>query len=115
MQLPGDITVLEEDHKKKLCALGIPVQPHIIVQGTRTTIDQVYVCINDKLYLVPTILRGIEACFHAYHVFNLKYQFQSEHMWNFLQHAIYDFKSKYDVPIPSILDIANKVKQLTKQ
>lgn len=109
--MPGDIPILQKKHEDKLASLNLPVQPYLIVETSGTHVRNIYVCFNDRLYAVPTILRGVEACFHCYHIFNLRYQFESEHIWLFIQHAMYDIRTKWDSPFPSILDIVNKVKK----
>ncbi|KAJ8909691.1 hypothetical protein NQ315_011425 [Exocentrus adspersus] len=110
-ELPGDVETVIQRKKEKLNKLDVPIQPYVIVEGSGTTIRKVYVYINKQLFQVPTVLKAIDTCFQCYHVFNLRYQFESEHMWAFIQHSMYELRTKWDPTIPNILDIVNKVKR----
>ncbi|KAJ8911123.1 hypothetical protein NQ315_003298, partial [Exocentrus adspersus] len=110
-ELPGDVETVIQRKKEKLNKLDVPIQPYVIVERSGTTIRKVYVYINEQLFQVSTVLKAIDTCFQCYHVFNLRYQFESEHMWAFIQHSMYELRTKWDSTIPNILDIVNKVKR----
>lgn len=85
--------------------------PFVIVEApTYTEIKNIYVSFNDVLYNVVSVLKGVDICFQLFHVLNLVYPFQSEHIWLFIQLSIYNLESKFD-NIPNIIDIANKIKR----
>ncbi|XP_031329053.1 uncharacterized protein LOC116160061 [Photinus pyralis] len=107
--LPGDIQTAIEKKREKLLKEGLVLQPFIIVQGTGTIINHIYVSVDNTLYIVPSILKAVDVCFRCYHVFHLKYPIEAEHCWLFIQLALYKFKTKWDMPIPNIFDLVNKV------
>lgn len=78
----------------------------IVIGKQHLDITEITVSFNDKNSL-PTILKALDVCFHIFHVFNVKYPTQSEHIWLFMQIVIYNLRTKFD-NIPRILDLAHK-------
>lgn len=84
--------------------------PFVIVEAPNyTEIKNIYVSFDTILYKVISVLKGIDVCFQLIHVLNLVYPFEAEHIWMFIQLAMYNLKTKFD-NIPNILDIVNKIK-----
>lgn len=107
--MSGDIANIIEEKRKKFDKYGLPLLPFIIIEGpSYTDINYIYVSYNHILYKVPSVLKGVDVCFQLIHVFNLKYPYESEHVWMFIQLGIYNMKTIYD-KIPNILDIVNKI------
>lgn len=111
-QIPGDIENKVKQRTEKFSSVQVPVQPFIVVEGSGAVVNKTYVCVFGELFPVLSVLKAIDICFKVYHVFHLGYQFQSEHMWIFIQHAMYNINTKWDTKIPYILDIVNKVKHI---
>lgn len=93
-QLPGDIQSLIDSRKKKLQSLGLPLNPFIIVLCNGTNVHKIYIICNDFLYTAETMLKAIHMCFMFYHVLHIRYQLEAEHIWYFIQTAIYKIKTK---------------------
>lgn len=49
-----------------------------------------YVHLNNILYKVPSVLAALDICFQTHQVFHLKYSFESENIYLFIQIAIYN-------------------------
>ncbi|XP_030762270.1 uncharacterized protein LOC115887090 [Sitophilus oryzae] len=110
VKIPGDIPKAIEDKKKKLAKYGLTLQPFVIIEGASyNNISNVYVSFNNILYKVNSVLKGVDTCFQIITIFDLKYPYEAEHVWLFLQKSVYNIHTKYD-NIPNILDIINKIK-----
>ncbi|KYN18891.1 hypothetical protein ALC57_08797 [Trachymyrmex cornetzi] len=89
------------------------VQPYIIVIGpTLTELHAFYVCLNKALYQVSTVLEAVDICFKVFHVFDLHYPPESEHIWYTIQNCLYKFSTKYDKQISYVMPIINTFKTL---
>ncbi|XP_031337152.1 uncharacterized protein LOC116183039 [Photinus pyralis] len=97
VELAGDVETAVATKIEKLQSVEVPVQPFIIVVGSGASIQQIYVYIFGELYSAATVLKGIDIVFKTYHVFHLKYQFQSEHIWAFIQSAIQNGITKFQI------------------
>lgn len=53
-----------------------------------------YVYLNKIQYVFPDVLAGIDCAFKLHYVFNLKFPKTTEHIWEFLNLAIYDINTK---------------------
>jgi len=80
--------------------------------GSIKDVQDVYVCIDNDLYKVQGLLQGLDICFKAFHVFNLKYPLASEHLWILIQKGIYNINLPFDAHITSIEHV---LKQLTER
>lgn len=76
-------------------------------------IKDIHVSSDSFMYKAPSVLKAIDICFTLTHVLNLKYPYESEHVWLFIQRAMYDMKTRYD-NVPNIIDIVNKVQLKVK-
>ncbi|XP_031328278.1 uncharacterized protein LOC116159563 [Photinus pyralis] len=106
----GDIDAAIRQRKQEHEKSGLPVQPYMIVEIEGLDVKQIVCIINGNLYLVPSIKKGIDTCFKFTMVLNLKYTAESEHLWYFIQRAIYNIETKYDHKIPAIISIVNQLK-----
>lgn len=106
MQLPGDVSRVQEDNQKRMKEKDLKVQPFIIVVGPEINEpDNFLVIIDDQQYETSSALKAIDICFKSYHVFNAMYPFPSNHLWYLIQRSFYKFETPFDKPISSILDI----------
>ncbi|CAH0550863.1 unnamed protein product [Brassicogethes aeneus] len=109
IKIPGDIENIIAEKRKKLEKYGLPLLPFIIIEGiSYTNINNIYVSYNNILYHVVSVLKAVDVCFELIHTFNLKYPYECEHVWMFIQLGMYNIKTMYD-KIPNILDIVNKI------
>ncbi|XP_030750822.1 uncharacterized protein LOC115879167 isoform X2 [Sitophilus oryzae] len=110
VKIPGDIPNIIDEKRKKLVKYGLPLLPFVIIEGASyTDINQIYVSYDSIMYRVVSVLKAVDICFQLMHTLNLKYPYECEHVWMFIQLGIYNLKTVYD-KIPNILDIVNKIK-----
>ncbi|KYQ52767.1 hypothetical protein ALC60_08106, partial [Trachymyrmex zeteki] len=86
VKIHGDISHIQEEKIKQAQKFGLTVQPYIIVIGpTLTELHAFYVCFDKALYQVSTVLEAVDICFKVFHVFDLHYPPESEHIWYTIQ------------------------------
>lgn len=111
-KIHGDISHIQDEKVKRAQRLGLTVQPYIIVVGcTISEINGFYVCIDKTLYQVSTVLEAIDICFKIFHVFNVNYPSESEHIWYVIQVCLYKFTTKYDKQISYVMPVINALKE----
>lgn len=89
------------------------MQPYVIIVGeSELFIDSVYVCIDNIIYEIPSLLEAIDVCFKSYHVFNAKYPPQSEHILLLLQKGLYKFSTDWDSRIIAVDELLNDLVRL---
>ncbi|KYN22124.1 hypothetical protein ALC57_05488 [Trachymyrmex cornetzi] len=107
---PADVTRVRLETKTFVATLKLTVQPYIITVGPNDTVKEIYVCIDETLYTVNSVIKALDICFKAFHVFQLNYPVASEHLWILIQKGIYNFDTKWDTGIPFIAHILNRIK-----
>lgn len=108
--MPGDIEPRIADRKAKCKKIGAIALPFIIVEvQDDTVVKNVYVSVQENVYIVPSVLKALDVCFKVFHVLQLKYPLECEHLWLFIQLGIYQIQTKFDNKIPSLIDIVHKV------
>lgn len=107
-QINGDITRIQNEKVKRAENLGLAIQPYVIVVGpTLLEVNAFYICIDNVLYQVPTALMAVDLCFKIFHVFNVNYPRESEHIWYVIQRSLYKFSTQYDKQISYVMPIIN--------
>lgn len=106
-QNPGDINITIQNQKDKAIKEKRQVQPYLIVLGTQTSIQRLYLVIDKLMYTFNSARRGFDILFKSYHVLNAKYPKMSEHIHLIIQKCIYKITTPYDNPPPYISDILN--------
>lgn len=106
---------LRIETKKYAETRKISVQPYIITVGDYNTTLEAYVCVDETLYKMDNMIRAIDICFKAFHVFNLKYPGASEHLWMLIQNGTYGFATKWDMNISYIAHVLKQLQNVTKQ
>ncbi|XP_039303203.1 uncharacterized protein LOC120357237 [Solenopsis invicta] len=101
------VTRIRTETKIFAATLKLTVQPYIITVGPNNTVNEIYVCVDETLYTVNSVITALDICFI---VFQLSYPVASEHLWLLIQKGIYNFNTKWDTAIPFIAHILNKVK-----
>lgn len=87
---------------------NITLQPYVIVVGaTERSLESYYLCIDEIIYEIPTLLEALDTCFKSFHVFNAKYPLQSEQIRLALQVGLYKFRTKWDSKITSTIELVN--------
>lgn len=110
MQIPGDVTKVRETAKQEARKNNLKVQPYIIIVGDLKKVSEVYVCLDDTLYVIDSVLKAIDVCFKSFFVFQLEYPFDSQHIWLLMQKGMYNISTKYDPILSFTEDIISKVK-----
>lgn len=104
-----------ENRRAKCADKKMTLQPFLIVEIEETTVKSVHVSVHNTIYKVPSVLKGIDTCFNIFHVLHLKYPFEGEHIWLFIQMCVYKIElTDFDHKIPFIMDIVNKIEILSK-
>ncbi|XP_039302876.1 uncharacterized protein LOC120357141 [Solenopsis invicta] len=110
-KVPGDISRIQDNKIKRAERLGLTIQPYIIVVGPNLIeINGFYVCIDKVLYQVSTALKAVDLCFKTFHVFDVNYPPESEHIWYIVQLCLYKISTKYDKQISYVMPIINAFK-----
>lgn len=79
----------------KLSKFGFTDQPLPVIVDTGNN-KQCLVIFDKTEYEVESPLKAVDVAFKSYHALHADYPIESEHMWMFLQKAIYKFDTKWD-------------------
>ncbi|KAI4465077.1 hypothetical protein MML48_3g00004898 [Holotrichia oblita] len=104
-------------YKKKENAIkyGLQVQPYVMVVGPSiNTIINTYMVIDDNIYKVTSVLRGVDICFKTFHVLQAHYPVESEHLWLFLQKYIFNISTAWDKNIPALNTFIAELSHINK-
>jgi hypothetical protein len=71
--------------------------PVVVGTGCRGNLNQVFLLLEGQATQVPSLLCGIDRAFKAHYLFNITYNKASEHIWQFLQKAVYSIND--DCPV----------------
>jgi len=76
--------------RNEYCAsISATVQPYIIVVGNmENSITAAYVCINNNLWKVGSVLQAVDVCFKSFFALDAEYQVEAYHLWLFIQRAL---------------------------
>lgn len=110
LQTAADVTRVRLQTRNFAATIKLTVQPYIITVGPDDTVNEIYICVDETLYKVDNIIKALDLCFKAFHVFQLSYPFASEHLWLLIQRGIYNFDTKWDISMPFIAHILRKIK-----
>lgn len=115
MQSPGDVITVKRAVKQLALKNNHTIQPYIIIVGRLKKIKEVYVCVDETLYTVESVLEGIKICFQAFFVFHLEYPIDSRHLWLLIQKGIYGINTKNDAKISLIEFVTSEVINILNQ
>ena len=79
-----------EHIKKRNTMHRIKTQVMLAAIGESLEESKFYVFYDNIVYDFDSILEAYECAFQVYAVFNLKYQAQAQHFWEFIQYYFYD-------------------------
>jgi len=54
------------------------------------SITAAYVCNNNNLWKVGSVLQAVDVCFKLFFALDAEYQAEAYHLWLFIQRALYD-------------------------
>jgi len=62
-------------------SISAAVQPYIIVVGNvKNSITAAYVCINNNLWKVGSVLQAVDVCFKSFFALDAEYQVEADHL-----------------------------------
>lgn len=106
-QTYGGIEEVRQERRNHALSKNITVQPYLIVVGDKNQnlVESVYLCINDIIYEMPSIITGLDVCFQSFHVLNAVYTRQSEQIWLLLQVGLYRFRTVWDAQLNNVDEV----------
>lgn len=109
---PAEIERFCTDREAYVLSKGIPEQPYIVAVGISwSQIIQYEVVIHKGLrYQLPNICSAISTAYEIYWALDCAYPKDSAPCWMFIQRAIYDMKSKFDVESVPLRELLGKIK-----
>lgn len=109
----GDLERVKRTKRDNAAKLKDTVQPYIIAVGPQlTTVEAVYIVIDDVMYKVENILKAVDILYKIFQVLDMKYPIGCEQIWLFIQIYIYERKTKWDKndkSVMTLIDELNKV------
>lgn len=93
LHIDNELQLQEEKQKRQdnYVALGLTIQPYIVVAGPLQKITARYVVVNNIVYELQSIIDAVDSCFKIIWALNLEYPVECLPVWQFLQRAIYKF------------------------
>lgn len=86
---------------------NLPLRPYVVINGpSLSEIKSAYVILDDVVYQVTTTLSAMEILFESMKVFGKTYPRLCNHVWQYLEKAVYGFE---------VIDTFAVVSQLTEQ
>lgn len=85
-----------ERRSKKYSDLQETCQPVVIIIGETLREYEVLLSINNFIYKPGNLLKTLDVIFKIFHVLQLKYPAECEHVWNFIQKTVYNMKTDWD-------------------
>jgi len=78
-------------------SLGLTVQPFVAYVGDGCSFNEkssytpfsFYIIINKTHFKVEIVFKAFDVCFKSFHTLNLKYPFEAEQIWRFMQVYFY--------------------------
>jgi hypothetical protein len=80
----------------------------VLVSGNTSDLTDlvVYAVIQGKLYFeLPSIMEAFDVCFKTMFLFNLQFPLPAISSWSFMQRAVFDMKTKYDVRLSKVTEL----------
>lgn len=94
-------------------SISATVQPFIILVGNvEDSITATYVCINNNLWKVGSLLQAIDVCFKSFFVLDTEYQAEAYHLWLFVQRALYDIYLLNERSVSNVTTLVSRLNQI---
>ncbi|XP_071836549.1 uncharacterized protein [Apostichopus japonicus] len=102
----ADLEKFKEERHTECRNHSVTWQPQVVVIGTSVLdVQQVFVFLNNIVYSVPSVVKGIDVCFKTFQVFNIEYPLECKSPWTFLQRGIYNIETQYDSVTPRVREL----------
>ncbi|CAH1155017.1 unnamed protein product [Phaedon cochleariae] len=85
-----------ERRNSKYANLQQSCQPVIILVGSNLTKLEPIINFNNLKFSVGNLLKTVDVAFKLFHVINLKYPVECDHVWMFIQKYVYEISTPYD-------------------
>lgn len=82
-----------QKRKEKLESFGLTLQPMVITIGLIINLSAFYVIVNNVKYESTSLINAVNLCYQIFFALDAQYPVDSEMVWYFLQHYIYDINS----------------------
>lgn len=94
---------------------GATVQPYVAIVGeSHTSISASYVCINNIVYKLDSLLKAVDICFKSFYALDLEYPAESEQVWLTIQKILYSITlPNKDKKIFNVSTFINKLDKIT--
>lgn len=102
LQTANDVQPAIGRKKEKMAAMSLTVQPFVVIVGDLSEHVSSYVSIDSLTYKVSSTLKAVDICFKAIHVLHAEYPPESAQIWQLIQRAVYDLKTKWDRQFPRV-------------
>ncbi|KAJ8684751.1 hypothetical protein QAD02_020544 [Eretmocerus hayati] len=99
-QKAGEVSAVRREVREQAAKRQESVQPYIIIVGKLKDITDIFVNVDDTMYQVDSVLDAIDICFQAFFVFQLKYPYDSQHLWLMIQRGLYRIQTDHDNILP---------------
>lgn len=107
----NDVQKKKEERIAWFLSKKITIQPYILLVGEEVhQPTSILVCVNNYTYTLPSVFAALDICLKAFHFLDAKYTVQSEHIWLLLQLGVYQFETKFDSKIISIIEVLQDMK-----
>jgi len=94
-------------------SISTTVQPYIIVLGNvENSITAAYVCINNDLWKVGSVLQAVDVCFKSFFALDAEYQVEAYHLRLFIQRALYDIYLLGERSVTNVITLINRLNQM---
>lgn len=107
-QTAAEETSFEENLKKNNNG---PIQPRCYIIGELENCKGCVITTTTK-YMFNNPIEAIDACFKIFQGLNTEYPRESEHIWEFLQKAIYNITTSSDKNYNSVLLLMDELKKI---
>jgi len=94
-------------------SISATVQPYIIVIGNvENSITAAYVCTNNNLWKVGSVLQAVDVCFKSFFALDAEYQVEAYHLWLFIQRALHDIYLLGERSVTNVTTLINRLNQM---
>ncbi|KAL7299835.1 hypothetical protein TKK_0007575 [Trichogramma kaykai] len=109
--IDGDVEKIKSEQRAFALEHKKTLQPYIIVRGEKIeNIEECFVIIDEVEYQIESVLQAFVICFKSFHVFNLKYPLESEHLYMIIQKFL-EIKenTKWNAEFPTTAHVMKRV------
>lgn len=72
--------------------------------------EKIFICVNEYKYIIHSFLKAVDVCFKIHMALNVEYNFESQHIWEFVQIYLYSIHTEFDKKFKSVLNLISQLK-----